>query len=214
MKRKKVRFLELVTGRFIQWHPLESFEVFRWMIRTGYDFQSPGTWGASGVFEFLYGLSCTGAQYYWREYGFYNLRWQDKMQLSFVSAVLQETLGIVDDWRRKFGIALDKYKMMEFHESGYDLRQRAQKSLHKLMSVNQGNFRLKKSPNEYHDTAVEMYAVTLSTNGEQWVATLDYGYDGSSWKIHLAEQGRKPFAEFLVEADAELEKLGIEEIEK
>lgn len=199
--KQKIAFHRLLDA-YRSCLPEVQFEVFRWMIKTGWGFRERGRWGDYGVFECLYGLSSTGSQGYWYEHGFASWPYSNRLQLAFLRAIVSSDVSDpVVKWREKERIKLDTYRMLRFQESKFD----AGKSLYFLLTA--ANKRLTTQLNSYHPDAVEIECVLLTTNGDQWEAILKYGYDGSSWNFKLAEQGNDSFSDFTFKAETKLKQL-------
>ena len=86
--KRKITFSKLLQHH-CPFSDAEQLEVFRWMIKTGWLHRYKGRWGDSGVFEWLYGLSSTGSQGYWYDYGFSSTKtWRNELALAFLRAVI------------------------------------------------------------------------------------------------------------------------------
>ena len=200
MKRKKIVFQKLLN-RNIPYSTPEVFEIFRWMIRTGWSFRPK--YGA-GVFECLYDLSSINAQDYWYTYGFSSFNFGKRMQTAFVRAIVSEdfTGGYITQWRKAERIRLDGYRMLPV-DCDWDYWQLKDS----LCYIFHPPKLLRVSLNKYHEDAREIYGVGLTTKGDQWRADLIFGCQNSSWTHILAHQKNRTFPEFVIQAARELKRL-------
>lgn len=206
--RTKVKFQELVNGHFVHWHPLEAFEVFRWMIKTGNIYQRNGY----GVFECLYRLGGKGAINYPDSYGFYTNQYKINLQLSFVAALFDDKLDVVNEWRKANNIYINKYKMLKLNVSpNYKSHNDAVYALNTMLYAYGHDLKLKKSLNKYYAQAIDINSVRLSTDGEEWRAILYYGFDGCEWSVVLGRQGNSSFSDFLIKSGNKFSKLVVKE---
>jgi len=204
MAKRKIKFQELVNN-YIPYDDESQFEVFRWMIKTGWEFQDKGRWGDSGVFEWLYGLSSIGAQNYYYYYGFNNLNWRKELQIAFVRAIVcQDCPPSVVAWREKEKIFLDGNRFLNFN-----INTEVPKAapIYELLSPKWRETPLTTQLNSCWEQATKILSVLLSTNGQQWACNMSYGFDGSSWDHRLADQKDQPFNVFIVEALENLKTL-------
>lgn len=198
MIRRKIDFQKLLNN-CIPYSDGVLFEIFRWMVKTGWNFQQPWARGRSkhGVFEWLYGLSCVGAQFYWYDHGFSFNHYRDQLRMAFVRAIVSDdALDVVKDWREKERIGIGRYRMLEFTQgiNSMDL----DRNIYSLFNF--AGKRLAVQLNEYHPGAVEINKVLLTTNGDEWIANMKYGYEGSEWNHHLADQEERSFQDFISES--------------
>ncbi|MDD5062643.1 MAG: hypothetical protein PHN44_10240 [Candidatus Marinimicrobia bacterium] len=201
--RRKIKFINLFN-RHDNYTTEIRFEIFRWLIASGWKYRSEGRWGFSGVFEQVWGLSTVNPQNYWLEYGFSGREYAE-MQLAFMRAIISADCDeIVRQWRVEKHIGIDlvlwfDLKISDEPESEIISR------LHKLFDAHK--LKLTTRLNECYSEAVNIYSVLLTCNQHEWQAIMTYGFDGSSWKHVLAKQGVGTFGEFLSEACRELDRL-------
>lgn len=176
MKRKKVTFKKLLYHH-CPYTDAEQFEIFRWMIKTGWDYRYRGRWGDFGVFEWLYGLSSTGSQPYWYTYGFSSIRtWRSELKLIFLRAVVDDDCPeTVAKWRvqERIGSTTSRILTLDVDDK-IDCNQN-------MFELFTNNKKLTTQLNPSWKEAVEIDNVILSTNGETWRVILTYGFDHSSW---------------------------------
>jgi len=201
--RRKIKFQELVNN-FIPYDDEMLFEVFRWMIQTGWEHRSWPYFGSSGVFEWIYGLSSTGSQYYWQTHGFSDCyTWDGIMKMAFVRAIVcQDGSSYVHTWRKTEGIYLDKYRMLDLRIDPFKPCK-----IHELLSESWSKKLLTTQLNSIYEKAIKIHSIMLSTDGNQWRCDLNYGFGHSSWSHRLADQGNDPFSYFIEKALTNLEVL-------
>ena len=194
--RRKIKFQELVNS-YTSYSDEMLFEIFRWMIKTGWGYQSDGRWGNSGVFEWLYGLSSVGSQFYWFTHGFSDrYTWRKTMKLAFVRAVVSmDCLPVVSDWRKTEKVSIDKYRILDLRIAPY-----SECKINDLLDKDWAKKKLTTQLNSCWKDAVNIDNIILTTNGDEWRCDLEYGFDHSSWRHRLADQGENSFSGFIDEA--------------
>ena len=97
--RRKIKFLKLFN-RHDNYSTEIRFEVFRWLLSSGWEYRSEGYWGSSGLFEQIWGLTSVNSQYYWDDYGFSDSEYDEKIRLAFIRIMLSDDCDeIVKKWR-------------------------------------------------------------------------------------------------------------------
>ena len=201
--RRKVSFQKLVD-RYDPYTDEQLFEIFRWMIKTGWKFRDCGRYGSSGVFEWLYGLSSTSSQNYWYTYGFNRRTWRKKIKAAFVRAIVcNDCSDTIKKWRETENIFLDKYRMLNFRISKE--RFNVNQGLYDLFTAHKRKLTIQL--NKYHPKAINIDHILLTTNGDGWWAELHYGHECSRWNHRLAEQKNMGFGDFIKTACDNLKEL-------
>lgn len=185
-----------------------QFEVFRWMLLTGWEYRVDKGGEKTGVFEQLYDLSsvnsleCFG---FYNDKGFSSLEYDAELRTAFVRAIIsQDCLPCVKEWREKNGIFLGKYRYLNLKISD-DSKNETWKKLWVLFNAHK--VKLAVQLNEYWPQAVNIDSVLISPDREGWRAFLRYGFDGSFWTYCLVKQKEKSFADFLDDACTELYRI-------
>ena len=205
--RKRIDFQKVIDA-YPYDYPIEmKFEIFRWMVLTGWEYQEKGRWGSSGVFEWLYALSSVGAQAYWYDHGFHDERWNEKLTMCLIRAVAMTGVKPVWEWREAERVKLGGYRMLDLRIDSSTRGIEVSRDLDWLLSGDRRKDRLAVQLNSCHDDAREIECVTLTTNGHEWVAILRYGYDGSVWSHDLLRQKELTFGEFVSVARGALRRL-------
>ena len=172
------------------------FEIFRWMIRTGWEYRQDG----NGVFELLFGHpTCLNSQMFHENHGFSGYNYINEMTLIWVRAILSDDISsTVKKWREDNDINFKGVRYIDL--------QVANKSINpQLFTLFESHKKeLTKQLNEHHPGAIAIDGVLLTVNHKEWKAILNYG---GGWHYTLAKQGEKPFADFLDEACSELARL-------
>lgn len=203
---KKVKFIKLLNFR--DTYPLEmQFEVFRWMISTGWEFRD-----RAGVFEWLYGLNTTNSQFCPEEYGFNSKDANDfhlKLKLIFLRAIVSESSNHnIVEWRKKEKILLEssRYLNLNINESSDS---NILRSLHILFSADTKLINTKISLNPHHPDATSIRSISIYPDHREWTAFLLYGYKDNlcEWSHYLAFQSNATFGDFLAMAVKELERI-------
>jgi hypothetical protein len=209
-----------------QFPPEVLFEVFRWMVQTGWDYRERGSGyygGERGVYELLWEHSGTGAQ----GYGHGDLigrDWREFLRRAFCRALLENwnlgKLGSILRWRQEFGVRLNTDVVLAISRvtrtvGGWEYASDGgiERVLDEMLSRNGG--RLAVQLNECHAGArsVQSVGLRLAVDSKKrlaWQAVLSYGYkaDCSSWDYALASQRRsEPFAWFVRRAEKEMTRL-------
>jgi hypothetical protein len=208
MRRIKISFQKLVN--FVSYDDEILFEVFGWMIQTGWNYQAKSKWGSSGVFECLYGLNTLGSQDYHQTYGFHNPKeWITDLKRAFLRALIPKDVDpVIAKWRDSEQIWLENFRYL-------NLKVRKQKHngrmvnemLHELFSDETRKKKLTTQLNSFYADAVDIHYVLITRSKTQWHAVLNYGFDHSSWCHTLASQSEKNFGDFLEDACCAMNEL-------
>lgn len=203
--RKKIKFLKLFN-RYGNYSTEVRFEVFRWMVATGWDFKGENLYQTQGVFEQIWGLSCVNSQMFSSHYGFHDFfRYREEMAAAFVRAVISDDCrSCVKKWRKKEGISIDSARYLDLKISDA-VDYKTTNALYALFSAQEKKLTVRLNP--CWSQAVNIDSVLLSPNKNEWQAILKYGFDGSSWSHILASQGENTFYDFLKDACIELNRI-------
>ncbi len=204
--RKKIQFLKLFN-RYGNYSTEIRFEVFRWMIATGWDFKGEDLYQTHGVFEQIWGLSCVNSQMFPSYYGFHDFsRYNEEIAVAFVRAIISaDCLPCVEKWREKENIGIDSVRYLDLKIS--DMADRETKDELYALFIAAKEKKLTVQLNPCWSQAVDIYSVLLTPDKNEWRAILKYGFDGSSWPHILACQGKNTFYNFLKEACIELDRI-------
>ena len=200
MQRKKIEFQKLVN-RHNPYRLSVSFDVFQWMIATGWEYRE-----RHGVFELLYGMSGHGAQFYNVEYGINKARCMHGfLKSAFVRAIVADDVPkVVLDWRKAQRIALGNYRMLSLPKSTVSYFE-----ITKVLDDYVGKTTARQL-NAFHPKANIVKGVRLSPNRAGWAAILRYGLAdkgcSSAWEYQLTD-GRQCFADVVRNAQLTLKEL-------
>lgn len=109
MKRKIV-FQKLIDGHY---DLSTQLQVFNWMLRSGQPYNEYiGRWSRVGVDQCLYGYSANNYS------SMTNLlpSIEQNLMLGFVRAIVRTPNIVVEKWRKKEGIGLGKFRMLDISE--------------------------------------------------------------------------------------------------
>jgi hypothetical protein len=176
------------------------------MISTGWDYCGPNPYHTKGVFEQIWGLSSINSQYYWYNYGFCDLEYDEKMKLAFVRAIISDDCtSPASQWRKDNGIKIDGVRYLNLKVSD-EVDCKTTNSLFALLNEAKSK-KLTVQLNSVWPQAINIHSVLLSPGKTEWNAILKYGFDGSLWTHTLATQGDNTFNNFLDEACNKLNEL-------
>lgn len=203
---RKIKFSKLLN--FHDTYPLEiQFEVFRWMISTGWEFRE-----RAGVFEWLYGLSSTNSQLCPDEYGFNSkdaIDLHSKLKLIFLRAIVSESSNHnIVEWRKKEKIFLGSSRFLNLNINDSS-DSNILRSLHTLFSADSKLIDTKISLNSQHPEATNIRSISIYPDHREWTSLLLYGYKDNlcEWSHYLAFQSNATFGDFLASAVKELERI-------
>uniref|UniRef100_A0A6M3JPK7 Uncharacterized protein n=1 Tax=viral metagenome TaxID=1070528 RepID=A0A6M3JPK7_9ZZZZ len=232
--RRKIVFAKLFN-QYVTYRDEWWFEIFRWMIGTGWNYRSDFPDG-NGVYELLIGKqTCINCQecydYFDKSHGFHDLDYIEKMRLVWIRAILsQDVSSFVKKWRKDNGIGFDKIRHLNLQIADTDTFKSLNGRLIDLLNPHGlHKKKLTVQLNQCWPQAVNIdsillivskriketvgkpspvgIALELKENDTEWLAILNYGFNESIWHHVLARQSEKPFADFLNDAHMELARL-------
>lgn len=209
LKKAKIRFVEFVRPDSFWPHPHsleQAFQVFRWMVKTGSDYQRPGRWGSSGPIEVLSGEpTCLGAL------SVKPIKSVDDLRSRFHFAILSaDGHKSVNEWRaaHDVGIGAEKWIMFPHHRpfeggAGWFSEAEIKRALDGLFR-NGATRLINRSLNQIHKTANACKRIEIQVDPDRFVFRLWYGFAdegefGSCWLHTLAitENGEEAFIDTL-----------------
>jgi len=168
MRKRKVVFSRLLDSSS-RYTLTEQLDIFGWMVRTGWDYRSDG----QGVFEWLYGLSCTKAQEYNNRYGVPKGNTRDFLRLAFLRAILDESAPeVVKKWRIDQRIIMDSVRRLYVSDGKHGLFRKVYKPFD-LTEFE--NLWLTEQWNPVHENARFIKEIRITTNAEGWGVGVIYG---------------------------------------
>jgi hypothetical protein len=178
--KKKITFLDLLRpDAYLP--PEVGLGVFTWMLKTGWDYRTPGPWGSSGVFEQAFGLSSTNAIHYSYHHPLQGPL-EPFLRQAFTRLLLNRTQSL-NEWREAMGISLTSSRILHFLYDGEDSHVGLM-ALKWLLTLNTEFTTFKVTPHPLYDGAVDIHSIPFYFQETKWHCNVHYGYDGSAWYLN------------------------------
>jgi hypothetical protein len=215
--KAKIRLVEFLRPACYWPHPYtieQAFQVFRWMVKTGEGYRSPGRWGSSGVTELLSKKpSCCGFS------AVSTIRSLDDLRQRFHYALLSNHgSSAVSQWWTERRITVDAEHIISFpHYTPLAgpprprprFRSEADivRAIEDLLDKHRGE-RFETQLNSIHRDARVIHSIVVGVDPAGFTFDLAYGFnaDGpgemdSEWRETLARsEGNEPFVDVLAHA--------------